>query len=177
MPGDGAQTEALIAIGSNIEPEQNIPLALERLSREIRIRDVSAFYWSEAVGRAGQARFLNGACAIITSLRPRALKYDMLRGIERAMGRIRTSDKYAARAIDLDIALYGNESIDEEGLLIPDPDISARPFLAIPLAELAPDWSVPGLHVTLSGIAAACEVRQLTRADALSRQLKEKYSR
>ena len=60
----------------------------------------------------------------------------LLRGIETGLGRVRTPDKYAPREIDLDIGLYGNTVLDDDGLRIPDRH-RASPYLAIPLAEIA----------------------------------------
>lgn len=147
--------EVIIAIGSNIEPDIKVPLALERLSLGPLVIDAfSSFYWSAAVGDRVQPRFLNGACRIRTDRSPRELKFAVLRGIEDALGRVRSDDKYAPREIDLDIALFDQLQVDGDGLHIPDPDIVSRPFLAIPLAEIAPDWVVPGLGATLGAIAA-----------------------
>ena len=59
------------------------------------------------------------------------------------MGRIRTAKANACREIDLDLLLYGDLVMDDECLKIPDPDIRDRPFVAIPLCELAPDLVLP----------------------------------
>ena len=71
------------------------------------------------------------------------------------LGRVRGADKFAPREIDLDIALFDELQVDGDGLHIPDPDIAVRPFLGIPLAEIAADWVVPGPGATLGSIAAA----------------------
>ncbi len=60
------------------------------------------------------------------------------------MGRTRTADRFAPRTIDLDIILYGQQVINEQDMVIPDPDISRRSFVAVPLLELAPDLILPG---------------------------------
>ena len=162
MRGDGGEHEALIAIGSNIDPERNIPSALALLKNEVSIRAISNFYRSQPLGGFNQAQFLNGACRIATPLPPRQLKFSLLRGIESKLGRVRSADKYAPREIDLDIALYGNREMNEDGLLLPDPDIQHRPFLAIPLAEIAADWVLPGVGATLGEIAAGLSRSGLT---------------
>lgn len=153
--------EALIAIGSNIAPERNVPLAVNLLNQYVRIHALSSMCWSVAIGARDQPRFLNGACRIATRLSPRDLKTFVLESIEYALGRVRTGDKYAAREIDLDIALFGNSVIKEKGLRIPDPDIRKRPFLAIPLAEVAPDWVVPRTAATLREIAGQVGTRDV----------------
>jgi len=168
---------ALIAIGSNINPELNIPLALKMLDTSARIRCVSNFYFSAPLGDSEQPQFVNGACLIEMQLSPRKLKFDLLRRIETELGRVRTNNKYAPRTIDLDIACYEEETFNESGLLIPDPDIATRPFLAVPLSEIAPNWSVPGLDGTLQEIAQRVGHEGLTLATELTRQLKERYGR
>ena len=72
----------------------------------------------------------------------------MLRTIENGLHRNRESDKYASRTIDLDLLLFGNMVIHEEGLTIPDPDIYNRSFIAFPLSELNPDLIMPDTKKT-----------------------------
>jgi len=175
MRDSAVTSEALIAIGSNITPETNIPKALRYLSDAVQVRRVSTFYWSEPIGLQNQARFLNGACLIATELGPRELKFDVLRLIESDLGRTRSADKYAPREIDLDIALFGNISMSEPGLTIPDPEIEVRPFLAVPLAEIAPDWQVSSLGRTLGEIAGAMSLDNLSIADQVTKELKKEF--
>jgi GTP cyclohydrolase I len=136
----------LIALGSNIDPERNLAQAVAMLSRQsgIRLVAVSSIYGSAAVGATTpQPAYLNAAALVETYLEPGALKA-ALRGVEAAMGRVRTDDKFAPRPIDLDIALYGQQTLDLDGSLIPDPGIMRYAHVAVPLAEIAPDWVVPG---------------------------------
>jgi 2-amino-4-hydroxy-6-hydroxymethyldihydropteridine diphosphokinase len=146
---------AFIAVGSNIDPEGNIPAALDRLTEEVEVAAVSTFYRTAALGRPEQPPFTNGVWQVSTDMAPRLLKNDVLRPIEKALGRVRTRDRYAARPIDLDIALYGDLVISEEDLVIPDPDIRERPFLVIPLLELAPDLCMPDTGERLASLPAA----------------------
>ena len=80
---------------------------------------------------------------IQTAVSARALKFGILRGIETDLGHARSADKYAARPIDLDLAVYGDAVIDEPDLHVPDPDIRERPFVAVPLLGLAPNLVMP----------------------------------
>jgi GTP cyclohydrolase I len=139
-------TAALIALGSNVDAEHNLPQAVSSLRRQsrMRLRAVSSIYWSAPVGASTpQPAYLNAALLLETDLEPRALK-TALRGIEAALGRMRTDDKYAPRTIDLDISLYGQQTFELDGSPIPDPDILHHPHIAVPLAEIAPDWPYPG---------------------------------
>ncbi len=135
----------LIALGSNIYPERNLAQALAMLGRQpgIKLEAVSSIYRSAAVGSTTpQPDYLNAAVQIQTVLEPRELKA-ALRDIEAALGRVRTADKFAPRPIDLDIALYGDQTLDLDGSLVPDPGILSHPHIAVPLAEVAPHWVYP----------------------------------
>ena len=146
---------AFISIGSNIDPEHNVLAALLRLGSAARIRAISTVYLTEPVGPPGQPPFYNCVAEIETDLAPRDLKFRLLRGIESELGRKRSSDKFAPRPIDLDLILYDDLVMTEEELTLPDPDITHRPFLAVPLNELAPELVLPGSGVRISEAALA----------------------
>ena len=135
---------AYIGIGSNIDPEDNIPAALRLLEQSVRVVAVSTFYRTEPLGPPGSPPFINGVVKIETDIPPRKLKFDILRKIEDALGRRRTEDKYSPRPIDLDIMVYGDLKIHEPDLRLPDPDILTRAFVAHPLFELDPEMILPG---------------------------------
>jgi 2-amino-4-hydroxy-6-hydroxymethyldihydropteridine diphosphokinase len=141
--------KAYITIGSNIDPEENILKAVEALRGRCRIEALSRFYRSRPLNRPEQADFINGACVIETDASPRDLKYKILREIENSLGRVRTHDRYAARTIDLDIALYEDRVIDETDLVVPERDIAARPFVYLPLLDLDADLQIPGTEKAL----------------------------
>src|SRR5512143_1899534 len=122
---------AFVGIGSNIDPAQNVRAALRCLARQTRLVAISTVYLTEPLGRPEQAPYYNCVAEIATDVPPTELKYGMLRGIEDALGRRRTQDKYAPRTIDLDLLAYGDLVLDTEGMRLPDPDILQRPFLAI----------------------------------------------
>src|SRR5574341_610151 len=158
---------AFITLGSNIEPEKNLPEAVRLLAEAITVRRVSRVYRSPAVDARGrinpaQADFLNAAVLAETDMTPQALKLDVLMEIERRLGRIRTEDKFAPRTIDLDLALYGRRVIYEvlrrpDGpvrLAAPDPDILRRAHVALPLADLDPAFPHPMTGTPLGEIAA-----------------------
>lgn len=137
---------AYIGLGSNIEPEKNLLEALRLLMPEGLTR-VSTVYRTEPVGAPGQPFFYNCVAEISTSRPPKELKYGVLRPIEEALGRRRDKEnKYSPRQIDLDLILYGRLEVSD-GLTLPDPDIYTRPFLAIPLFELAPKFVFPNGRV------------------------------
>ncbi len=136
-------TKAFISLGSNIEPERCVREALRRLRRAGKVRGISSVWRTKAIGGAGLADFWNAVAAVETELGARELK-GVLRDIKAEMGRRRGEDKYAPRTIDLDILLYGNGVIEEDGLRVPDPDIEERAFLARGIWELEPGLVMPG---------------------------------
>lgn len=150
-----------VTLGSNIDPEVNLPRAVRLLAARLALRATSRVYQTAPLDArgdvaAGQGAFLNAAALVETDLPPVSLKFDVLRGIEAEMGRARTSDRYAPRPIDLDIALYGSLVIDDPDhrLTIPDPEILTRAHVALPLADLAPDFVHPVTGQTLAALAA-----------------------
>jgi 2-amino-4-hydroxy-6-hydroxymethyldihydropteridine diphosphokinase len=144
---------AFISMGSNIDPQANIRAALRALARQLSVASISKVYPAPAEGRSGQPLFYNCIVEVETDIAPVDLKYKILRPIEAALGRERDSDKYAPRTIDLDLVLYGNITLNTNGLVLPDPGIWQRSFLAIPLAELARNWIIPGIGKSAADIA------------------------
>ncbi len=130
-----------IGIGSNIEPEINIPKSLNLLQEYLKIVNISPVFVTSPIGGKGkQPDFFN--CVIETKLRemttPFCLKFNVLRKIENELKRVRSDDKYAPRTIDLDILLFKNLTIKEKDLNIPDPDIFSRGFIFAGLLYLNP---------------------------------------
>jgi 2-amino-4-hydroxy-6-hydroxymethyldihydropteridine diphosphokinase len=137
---------AYIGLGSNLgDREGTIRRALELLSAgdDIEVTAVSSLEETDPVGYEDQPRFLNGAAALRTELPPRELLERMF-DVERQLGRIRTGPRFGPRTIDLDLLLYGQESIDEPGLRIPHPRLAERRFVLEPLVELDRNLQVPG---------------------------------
>ncbi len=146
----------LVVLGSNIEPERNLPAAVRLLRQRLSVPAASPVYRSAPVGSPGSPTFWNAAVALVTHLPPQALKLEVLRPIEAALGRVRGADRNAPRTIDLDLALYGPLVVDDpdHGLTLPDPAILEHAHAAVPLADLAPDLEHPVTGERLASIAA-----------------------
>lgn len=134
----------LISIGSNIQPENNIPKAVHYLEEWFGAIETSNVFETPPVGTVGK-NFLNLAVAIHTTMPVEALKYNVLRQIEARLGRVRTANKNDPRTIDLDTVVY-------HGSLL-DPDLFLYAHLAVPVAELAPDFIDTESKKTLAEIA------------------------
>ncbi len=140
-------TIAYIGLGSNLgEREVAIREALRRLDGrpDTDVLSRADVIETDPVGYTEQPRFLNTAAMIATTLRPREL-LDVLLGIERELGRARAEGpRFGPRTIDLDLLLYGDETLDEPDLRVPHPRMHERRFVLEPLADLDPDIVVPG---------------------------------
>jgi 2-amino-4-hydroxy-6-hydroxymethyldihydropteridine diphosphokinase len=162
---------AFLSLGSNIEPEHNLPRAARELRSLGHILACSAVYQNPAVGPRHQPDFLNAAVLLETDLAPRALRAG-LRRLEGRLGRRRTSDKYAPRTIDIDVVLFGSIVVQEPGMTLPDPDLLLLPHLALPVAELDADHHHPVSGERLGAIADRLRSRAaLTPRPEVTRQM------
>ena len=164
-------------VGSNVDPEQNIAIALTLLASIATVDAVSMFYRTAALRRPELPPFLNGVIRLRTELDALTLKFEVLCGIESAIGRARRAgraDAYGSRTIDLDILLFNSEIIDVTELRVPAPDIRERPFVAVPLLELAPDLVLPGTGERLADLPCAGRREELIPVEAFTKALRER---
>ncbi len=108
----------------------------------------SAIFKTEPDGVTGQDWYANCVAQVTATQRPSQLLKELL-SIESDMGRIRKK-KWGARVIDLDILLFGQETIESNNLIIPHPLLHKRRFVLEPLVQLAPDLVHPILRLTIS---------------------------
>ena len=134
--------EAYIAIGSNIgDREANIKKAFDALKKRIQIVKTSSLYETKPMYIEDQGWFLNCALKVETDLAPKEL-LKFLKNIEQKLGR-KTVKRNGPRIIDLDILFYGDQILKEDDLQVPHPKIGERPFVLVPLAEIAPNLIHP----------------------------------
>lgn len=162
-------TQIFLSLGSNIDPERNIPRAVE-IARELTtVVAVSSVWQSAAVGYAAQADFLNAAILVEDVVDPECVYKRWIPAIESRLKRRRDpANKNAPRTIDVDLSLFGEIQAEVADHTIPDPDIVKRAFVAVPLAELSADFLHPVERRTLGAIAADLAVDSLTRRDDVS---------
>ena len=131
-----------LGLGSNIgNAAANIREAFARLDILLDNAKLSPLYAAPPMYRTDQDWFVNAVVLGETDLSPREL-LEQTQGIEKGMGRIETF-KNGPRLIDLDILFYGDQSIKEEGLIVPHPRMEERQFVLHPLRDVKPDWVHP----------------------------------
>lgn len=142
-----SDTFAAIGLGSNLgRPGDQLASAVARISgnRFCEPLRLSSVYRSEPLGGMDQPDYCNAVMTIRTQLSAARLLRE-LQAIESAMGRDQDAERWAARVIDLDLLVFGEEMIDEPGLQVPHPGIASRNFVLLPLREICPDLQIPGL--------------------------------
>ena len=130
-----------ISLGSNINKEQNTRVGINALKQAFGELTLSSVYESESVGFEGDV-FYNMviACQVNT---PVQQTNQILRDIEDANGRDRSGPRFSSRTLDLDLLLYDDLVLDENGLKLPRGEILKNAFVLWPLAEIAPDLKHP----------------------------------
>lgn len=129
--------EAYIALGSNINPIENLTKAHELL----HFNSSSSIYLSKSLLGDNQNDYLNQVCSVKTHLSPTEL-LTQLKSIERQIGR-QTTFFHGPREIDLDILLYGQYAVNNTQLTIPHKGLKERDFFLKPLFEIYPHKTLP----------------------------------
>jgi 2-amino-4-hydroxy-6-hydroxymethyldihydropteridine diphosphokinase len=150
--------EAIIGLGTNLgNREENLKKAIENIIMSAgEVISCSGIYETEPWGFRSEDHFLNMVLSITTSLKPVDLLKRLLK-IEMQMGRIRGTEKYSSRIIDVDILLYGNEIINQPYLKIPHPKIRERKFVLVPLCDIASEMIHPVLNKTFAALLENCK--------------------
>ncbi|MBF9773012.1 2-amino-4-hydroxy-6-hydroxymethyldihydropteridine diphosphokinase [Enterobacter asburiae] len=138
-------TLAYIAIGSNLaSPLEQVNAAVQALGEipQSKIVVASSFYRTPPLGPQDQPDYLNAAVVLETALNAETL-LDNTQRIELQQGRVRKEERWGPRTLDLDIMLFGHETISTERLTVPHYDMKNRGFMLWPLFEVAPDLIFP----------------------------------
>lgn len=150
---------AYIALGANLPssagpPDATLAAAVERLASFGRVAARSSLYSTAPVGFADQPRFFNAVVALETHLAPHEL-LDTLLAVERDFGRDRSASVLnGPRTLDLDLVLYSDLIVSENGLEIPHPRLAQRAFVLVPLNQIAPQAVDPRSGRTIAQLLA-----------------------
>jgi 2-amino-4-hydroxy-6-hydroxymethyldihydropteridine diphosphokinase len=153
-----------LSLGSNLgDREANLRAAMAALPPAgVRIKQVSSLYETEPVDYLDQPWFLNCVLEAETELPPQALLH-VLHFIESQLGSKKEFSK-GPRKIDMDILLYGGETIDTPDLQIPHPRMLLRRFVLAPLAEIAPNLQHPSWRTTAAELLAQSSDKSQVRS-------------
>ncbi|MDF1729403.1 MAG: 2-amino-4-hydroxy-6-hydroxymethyldihydropteridine diphosphokinase [Sulfitobacter sp.] len=145
--------EAAIALGGNVgDVESTFRRALLRLDKKAGITLLRRSDWIVTAAEGGpgdQPDFLNGAILVETTLSPEDLLEACLE-IETHFGRERTQEaRWGPRTLDMDVLLYGDQTVSRESLTIPHARRTERRFVLQPLSQIAPSKTIPGVGSTV----------------------------
>ena len=139
-----------VGIGSNVDRESNLNLGIDALRRQFGQLLISPVYSCPAIGFDGDD-FYNAAIAFESALSASEVN-TVLRKIEDSAGRDRSTPKFSARSLDIDLLLYGDAVIDSDGMKIPRADVLKYDFVLKPLVDIAPEFNYPGTTTSLAGL-------------------------
>lgn len=143
-----------LGLGSNLgDRREHLAHGVRRLDRELGVTGVSSVWETDPVGYQDQPRFLNLVVRVETERGPRAV-LETARAIEGERGRVR-GVRDGPRTLDIDLLLYGDRVIQQEGLKVPHPRMESRAFVLVPLLELDPTVVDPRTGDPFAGRAAA----------------------
>jgi 2-amino-4-hydroxy-6-hydroxymethyldihydropteridine diphosphokinase len=162
-----------ISVASNIEPEINIQAAVSRLREFARIISVSRCFVNDAIPSPDDEPgtcypyYVNCVVLLESTYDAKNFKHSVLQHLETALGRVRTKNKFASRTIDLDILLYNDEVVSEEGIEVPDPDILDRWFLLLGILDIDPKATLPTTSKPLSEYLDCLDAEEVSKSDRL----------
>jgi len=157
---------AYIGVGSNLDgPRQQVLHAIALVDQlpGCHVQQQSSIYRSAPFGPVAQDDFMNAVVAVETAVPPDIL-LACLKEIERVQGRDPRAKRWGPRVIDLDILVYGDQTLDLPQLQVPHPGIGERNFVLLPLREIAPDLVIPGIG-RVADIAIDEHVPPIRRVD------------
>ena len=143
------------SVGSNVDRERHIVLALELLRTRFGELQLSSVYESASVGFDGDP-FFNLVVAFNSDDEPRRI-VSALHDIEGRCGRDRSEKRFGPRTVDLDLLLVGDRVLCDEDMELPHEEISSQAFVLRPLAEIAGDRTHPVSGATLAAMWADFE--------------------
>jgi len=162
-----AATRVFVALGSNLgDRQQHLESAVTEIGKlnTVARLSVSSTYETDPMGPQNQPDYLNAVCVFDYTGTPRVL-LTQLQAIESSHGRVKSTERWIARPLDLDILLFGDEQVKEPDLQIPHSGIADRSFVLWPLRELDSALEIPGLGL-VGDLCQNCEQFGIRRFDS-----------
>lgn len=156
---------AYLSLGSNIgDREANLVSAITILGNYTEIENITSasFYETEPLYTTDQPAFLNTVISLETSFTAFQL-LDVVHDTETLLGRTKDREKNAPRTIDIDILCLNDVFIETEELTLPHPDLHNRRFVLIPFEELAPNFVIQKLHMSVRDLLIICQDKSKVR--------------
>lgn len=149
--------DVVLSVGSNINPEQNIPFSLKAISEHLGLlQKRSRFFLTEPWGYSSENKFINYVCQIKTTLTPVRLLH-VIKKIEKNAGRAKHPlEPYGDRPLDIDILFYDDIIHISRTLIIPHPYIHLRRFVLQPLVEIIPQMTHPIFKMSVEELYQVC---------------------
>jgi 2-amino-4-hydroxy-6-hydroxymethyldihydropteridine diphosphokinase len=148
VPSATTRTDVYVGAGSNINPVENLRCACRELESVFGELALSSVYQTTPVGMEGDD-FLNMAIRFSTGARVEEVAGELER-IQIGAGRAPAAGRFVSRTLDLDLLLYGDQSIDTPAITVPRADVIEYGFVLRPMAELAPDLQHPLTGMTMA---------------------------
>lgn len=142
--------DVYVAVGSNIDPQANLKMALTALKRRIGPFTTSRAYRNASQGFEGP-EFINLVIGFETELTLTEV-LSVLQAVEALCGRPRKAPRFAPRTLDLDLLLYGDMVCATPAVTLPRPDLVKRAYMLGPLAEIAPGRMHPTLKQSIGDL-------------------------
>ena len=154
-----------LSLGSNIgDRESNLAQAITAIEISEGVDNVksASFYLTEPLYNKEQEFFINTVIGLETILKPFDL-LDLVKNIESMLGRKKKKKKNMPRIIDIDILVHGESIIETDQLVIPHPNMFHRKFVLIPFDEIATDFKIPHINLTVNELLGRCADRSMVR--------------
>jgi 2-amino-4-hydroxy-6-hydroxymethyldihydropteridine diphosphokinase len=149
--------QVFVGLGSNLGDRRKFLrraiIEMEGLKQTV-LKNYSFIYETEPLGLREQPIFLNMVAELDSSLQPRELLQE-LKDIEKLLGRTKT-ERWGPREIDVDLLYYSREIINEEGLLLPHPEVANRRFVLVPMKDIAANFLDPLKKQTIAELLIRC---------------------
>ena len=148
------QETVFLSLGSNINPKQNLELALMEISAKYSLQGLSHVYETSPVGNIQQDPYWNMAVAIATFEKPEKIRL-WLSSLEKKAGRVKNKKNHSPRTLDVDLIAWKNLVKKSKDFSLPHPDVVSKAFVLFPLLEICPSWKHPETNISIIELAAS----------------------